>query len=588
MLKDVRHAIRLLWGARGWTAIVVLSLALGIGANTALFSVVNGMLLTSIPVKDPDTLVRFRFYGRNDMVTSSSGYGFLEKTKDGQDVRASFSYPMFQQFVADNQTMTDLIACAPNGRVNLVVDGQADIASAFISTGNYYQVLGINARIGRTILPEDDSPTAPPVAVISSKVLALALRHRPERRRQERARQQRAGHDRRRPAAAVHGHPAAGRNAAGHLAAACARHAAAGRKPSPPGKVEPPRLSQPTYWWLQVMGRLKPGVTAAQVQGNLEAVFQQTARSGPGLVSQVPDRQRTRGAEQQQPDGSAAAPRPARRARHLRRLHERAALGDHPRRGRYPRPADRLCERGQPAALARDDPAEGTVRAAVARRDALAAGAPAPDREPAARGNGRRARDRRRLLGQAASAGNTWPADGARLEDSRLRHGRELPDGAPLRHRTRTARHGCQRQLRAQGNQPERRRFAYLVEQGAPDRSGGDLARARRRRQPVSPHALQPAARRRRIQSAESPALPHQPGFERLRSAADDGALSRHARAPGDGARRLARWRCRRRRCSRAASTGRASSSTDGPTNRTSAIATTASTASSSRPTSSR
>src|SRR6187397_2379734 len=169
MLKDVRHAIRLLWGARGWTAIVVLSLALGIGANTALFSVVNGMLLTSIPVKDPDTLVRFRFYGRNDMVTSSSGYGFLEKTKDGQDVRASFSYPMFQQFVADNQTMTDLIACAPNGRVNLVVDGQADIASAFISTGNYYQVLGINARIGRTILPEDDSPTAPPVAVISSK-----------------------------------------------------------------------------------------------------------------------------------------------------------------------------------------------------------------------------------------------------------------------------------------------------------------------------------------------------------------------------------------------------------------------------------
>ena len=50
--------------------------------------------------------------------------------------------------------------------------------------------------------------------------------------------------------------------------------------PPPPGKVEPPRLSQPTYWWLQVMGRLKPGVTAAQVQGNLEAVFQQTARSG--------------------------------------------------------------------------------------------------------------------------------------------------------------------------------------------------------------------------------------------------------------------------------------------------------------------
>ena len=142
---------------------------MGIGANTALFSVVNGLLLTSLPVKDPDTLVRFRFSGRNDMVTSSSGYGFLKKTADGQDVRASFSYPMFQQFVADNQTMSDLFACAPFGRVSLVVDGQAEIASAFIASGNYFRVLGVTARLGRTILPEDDTPTAAPVAVISSK-----------------------------------------------------------------------------------------------------------------------------------------------------------------------------------------------------------------------------------------------------------------------------------------------------------------------------------------------------------------------------------------------------------------------------------
>ena len=77
MLKDLRHAVRLLWQARGWTTVVVLSLALGIGANTALFSAVNGMLLMSLPVQKPDTLVRFRYAGRNDMVTSSSGYGFL-------------------------------------------------------------------------------------------------------------------------------------------------------------------------------------------------------------------------------------------------------------------------------------------------------------------------------------------------------------------------------------------------------------------------------------------------------------------------------------------------------------------------------
>src|SRR5690349_18608870 len=76
MLKDLRHAIRMLAGAKGWTAVIVVSLAIGIGANTALFSLLNGLLLTKLPVKDPDTLVRFRYVGANDAVTDSSDYGF--------------------------------------------------------------------------------------------------------------------------------------------------------------------------------------------------------------------------------------------------------------------------------------------------------------------------------------------------------------------------------------------------------------------------------------------------------------------------------------------------------------------------------
>src|SRR5687767_1523193 len=169
MLKDLRHAVRMLLHAKGWTAVVVLSLALGIGANTALFSAVNGMLLTQIDVADPDSLVRLRWYGRNDMQTSSSDYGSIQRRADGLNIRTTFSYPMYQQFVADNKTMTDLFACAPYGRLNVVVDGQAELAPAFISSGNFFQLLGVSARIGRTILPEDDRPTAPPVIVISSK-----------------------------------------------------------------------------------------------------------------------------------------------------------------------------------------------------------------------------------------------------------------------------------------------------------------------------------------------------------------------------------------------------------------------------------
>src|SRR5688572_6889212 len=161
MLKDLRHAVRGLLRAKGWAAAVILSLALGIGANTAIFTGVNALLLTQIPVKDPDTLVRLRYGGRNDMVTNSSDYGFSNKGPDGQNVRTTFSYPMYQQFLADNQTMSDLMAFAPFGRVNAVVDGQAEIANAFIATGNYFQALGVGARIGRTIVPDDDKPTAP-------------------------------------------------------------------------------------------------------------------------------------------------------------------------------------------------------------------------------------------------------------------------------------------------------------------------------------------------------------------------------------------------------------------------------------------
>jgi predicted permease len=273
MLKDLRHAFRVLFHDKAWTTVVVLSLALGIGANTALFSVVNGLLLTRIPVQDPDTLVRFRWHGRNDMVTSSSDYGSVRRGPDGLNVRTTFSYPMYQQFVADNRTLTDLFACAPNGRVNVTADGVAEVADSFVSTGNYYQLLGVTARIGRTILPEDDRPTAPPVAVISSKYWHSRFGTDP----------------------GVIGKTVRVNNVAVTIVGVLSPDFTGVQKPT----AEPPdislplllqpqvdtnpngdRMGQPTYWWLQVMGRLKPGATAAQVLGNLDGVFQNTARAG--------------------------------------------------------------------------------------------------------------------------------------------------------------------------------------------------------------------------------------------------------------------------------------------------------------------
>jgi predicted permease len=274
MLKDLRHGIRTLAHAKGWTAVVVLSLALGIGANTAIFSGVNGLLLTRIPVADPASLVRLRWVGRNDMVTSSSDYGSINRANyGGENVRTTFSYPMYQQLVADNKTMSDLIACAPFGRVNVVVDGQAELAGSFISTGNYYQVLGVSARLGRTIVPDDDKPTAPPVAVISSKywhsrfgtdpsVVGKAIRVNNV------------------PVTIVGVLPPDFTGVQQPIAEAPDVSLPLSLEPQLETFPGPPQIVQPTYWWLQIMGRLKPGVTAAQVHGNLSGVFQSTARAG--------------------------------------------------------------------------------------------------------------------------------------------------------------------------------------------------------------------------------------------------------------------------------------------------------------------
>src|SRR5262249_5896617 len=156
--------------------------------------------------------------------------------------------------------------------VNVVVDGNADLADAFVSSGNYYRMLGLQANPGRTIAPEDDRPDAPPVAVISAKYWRSRFSADPK----------------------VVGKVVTVNNVpvtiVGVIAPALVDAQSAlssGRDIAMPLALDgqlsvgaSTRLSQATDWWLQVMGRLKPGGTAAQVQANLESIFQHTARAG--------------------------------------------------------------------------------------------------------------------------------------------------------------------------------------------------------------------------------------------------------------------------------------------------------------------
>ena len=150
MIQDLRYGIRMLLKHKGFTAIAVLTLALGIGANTAIFSVVDKLLVRSLPVKEPQQLA---------IVSGES--------VNPKFMNNIFSYPDFMDYRAQNEVFSGLIAFAwINARLG---EGEkADKLSIEAVSGNYFDVLGVAAAQGRIIQDEDNrNEDAHPVAVIS-------------------------------------------------------------------------------------------------------------------------------------------------------------------------------------------------------------------------------------------------------------------------------------------------------------------------------------------------------------------------------------------------------------------------------------
>src|SRR5574341_548719 len=166
MLHDLKHAYRMLLQTKGWTLVVLLSLAIGIGATTALFTAVNGLMLLTVALPEPGTLVRLAAAGDNNMRRSSSDYGFAEPY-EGKNVRSSFSYAGYQAMREAKQTLTDVAAFAPVDAANVIVNGMAEIAPTHVVSGNFFNVLRVPMALGRPITEDDDRACAEPVAVIS-------------------------------------------------------------------------------------------------------------------------------------------------------------------------------------------------------------------------------------------------------------------------------------------------------------------------------------------------------------------------------------------------------------------------------------
>ncbi len=151
MFQDLRFGVRMLLKHKGFTLIAILTLALGIGANTAIFSLINKNLLRPLPAPEPERLVAL-----NNTVGKTRSFPL-------------FSYPNYKDLRDRNEALSGLLAytMAP---VSLRHAGASERVWGYLVSGNYFETLGVRPALGRLIAPDDDrAPGAHPVAVISHR-----------------------------------------------------------------------------------------------------------------------------------------------------------------------------------------------------------------------------------------------------------------------------------------------------------------------------------------------------------------------------------------------------------------------------------
>ncbi|MEK6281425.1 MAG: ABC transporter permease [Acidobacteriota bacterium] len=267
LLQDLRYAVRMLLKQKGVTAIALLSLALGIGVNTALFSVVDAMLLKMLPVKQPEELVLFRSVAPRGFNPGSYTGNSKTDAATGQRTMTSFPYQSFQRMREQPSPLSDIFAFGNVG-LNVNADGQAELASGQAVSGNYFVALGVPALRGRVLTDADDKPAAAPAAVLSYRYWQRRF----------------AGDE------ALVGKQINLNNVAFTIVGITPRGfdgtmgVGSTQDITVPLALEPQlyverqqsNLDGAGMWWLRLMGRLKPGATADQARAQLENAFHQS------------------------------------------------------------------------------------------------------------------------------------------------------------------------------------------------------------------------------------------------------------------------------------------------------------------------
>jgi predicted permease len=272
-IEDARYGIRTLGKNPGFTAIAVLTLALGIGANTAIFSLIDAALLRSLPVHDSDQLVLLEWHANKEPKRlSSSSYGDCrqQRTKTAAG-GCSLSQPFFEKVRAQNAFFSNVAAFAWADRLNLSGNGAPKMINqvGFVS-GEYFETLGVQPAVGRLIGPDDLAPSATPTIVLSYNYWRTEFGGSPT---------------------------AVGKTVLINKVLCTVIGVAEPRFDalSPGNAFEAwiplsvqPRLElpwdnrevDPAYWWLVVVGRLKPGTLPAQAQAAVSTIFTNDTSGG--------------------------------------------------------------------------------------------------------------------------------------------------------------------------------------------------------------------------------------------------------------------------------------------------------------------
>ncbi len=282
--QDARFALRQLRRSPALTVVVVLSLALGIGANTAIFSLMDAVMLKSLPVKSPQQLVLLQWATPTSQPppdsVQSSLHGDMFPTRTGGVTSTSFSYPAFQEFRARNHVFSSLFGFQSAGRLNVIIHGHASLASGEMVTGDYFSGLGVSPIAGRMITGADDKTGASPVAVVSYGLWQTRLGGSPS---------------------------ALGKiiivNGVPFTLIGITPPDFFGVQPGSKLDIWVPISTQPQIlpqwdrpgeswfternrWWVVMMGRLKTGVTSPQALAEMKVLFMQSMTAGLKLQSQ--------------------------------------------------------------------------------------------------------------------------------------------------------------------------------------------------------------------------------------------------------------------------------------------------------------